>query len=701
MPERCGFFPPLLQPKPCFLRTFAGINTYINYPKIVMKRLLSLCLCIFAFVAGARAERAEVSGPDGKLVVTVELDGGSLSYEVAYGGRAVLAKSPLGLVGNCGDYAAGLTWVGVDTARISRQYEMNRSKVAFVNYEANELRLRVRNASGNDMAVVFRVSNHDVAFRYEVARAGQTGAMRVMEERTGFAFREGDGVTSFLTPQSDPMIGWKRSKPSYEEVYQADAPLSAPSQYGRGFTFPCLFRVPAQESGKEDVWVLVSETGTDSRYCACHLSDAARTGENYTFFIAFPMPEEMDGNGTVEPAFALPGQTPWRTLTVGGLKDIVETTAPWDNVEPLYQSSHDYQFGRSTWSWIVWQDASMNYDDQVRFINLAKQMGYELILIDAGWDQQIGRAGMERLIAYARSQGVGVQLWYSSSGWWNDIVQSPINIMDNAIRRKQAMRWMQERGVRGIKVDFFGGDKQEMMRLYEDILSDADDYGLTVIFHGTTLPRGWERMYPNYVGSEAVLASENLVFDQAACDREAFDACLHPFIRNAVGCMEWGGSFLNRRLSRGNREGTTRRTTDAFELACAVLFQNPIQNFAVTPENLLSIDEGGAPEASVDFMKRVPTTWDETRFIEGYPGRYVVLARRHHNTWYIVGVNADNAERQVTLDLSRLLQAGDAVEMYTDKKNTQDPVWQRRKLILKPGKVKVAMQPNGGFVIVK
>lgn len=666
-----------------------------------MKRLLSLCVCVLAFVAGARAERAEVSGPDGKLVVTVGLDGGSLSYEVAYEGRAVLAKSPLGLVGNCGDYAAGLSWVGVDTARVSRQYEMNRSKVAFVNYEANELRLRVRNARGNDMAVVFRVSNHDIAFRYEIARAGQTGAVRVMEERTGFAFRDGDGVTSFLTPQSDPMIGWKRSKPSYEEVYKADAPLSATSQYGRGFTFPCLFRVPAQEGGKQDVWVLVSETGTDSRYCACHLSDAVRTGDAYTFSVAFPMAEEMDGNGTPEPAFALPGHTPWRTLTVGGLGDIVETTAPWDNVEPLYQSGHDYQFGRSTWSWIVWQDASMNYDDQVRFINLAKQMGYELILIDAGWDQQIGRAGMERLIAYARSQGVGVQLWYSSSGWWNDIVQSPINIMDNAIRRKQAMRWMQEQGVRGIKVDFFGGDKQEMMRLYEDILSDADDYGLTVIFHGATLPRGWERMYPNYVGSEAVLASENLVFDQEACDREAFDACLHPFIRNAVGCMEWGGSFLNRRLARGNREGTTRRTTDAFELACAVLFQNPIQNFAVTPENLLSIDEGGAPEASVDFMKRVPTTWDETRFIEGYPGRYVVLARRHHNTWYIVGVNAGNAERQVTLDLSSLLQAGDAVEMLTDKKGTQDPVWQRRKLILKPGKVKVSMQPNGGFVTVK
>ena len=178
-------------------------------------------------------------------------------------------------------------------------------------------------------------------------------------------------------------------------------------------------------------------------------------------------------------------------------------------------------------------------------------------------------------------KGVEVFLWYSSSGYWNDIEQGPVNKMDNSIARKQEMRWMQSMGVKGIKVDFFGGDKQETMRLYEEILSDADDHGLMVIFHGCTLPRGWERMYPNYAGSEAVLASENLIFSQHACDNEAFNATLHPFIRNAVGCMEFGGVFLNKRLNRGNDGGTTRRTTDIFQLATAVLFQNPIQNFCI------------------------------------------------------------------------------------------------------------------------
>ena len=173
-------------------------------------------------------------------------------------------------------------------------------------------------------------------------------------------------------------------------------------------------------------------------------------------------------------------------------------------------------------------------------------MGYRYVLVDNWWDTQIGRDRLPELAGYARSKGVSLIMWYSSSGYWNDIEQGPINCMDNPIRRKAEMRWLRSLGVKGIKVDFFGGDKQETMRLYEAILSDADDHGLMVIFHGCTLPRGWERMYPNYVGSEAVRASENMYFTQQACDDEAFNATLHPFIRNSVGCMEFGGCFMNK-----------------------------------------------------------------------------------------------------------------------------------------------------------
>ena len=641
-------------------------------------------LLLFALgMSSAWAQQATVSGPDNLLKVDVSVNEGIPFYSVTYKGKTMLEDSPLGFVSNVGDFSKGMAYTGQKTRSIEESYTMDRIKRSKVDYRANELTVTLQNADKKPIDITFRVSNNDVAFHYEIPRYGDTGSIVIQQEATGFDFPS--YTTTFLCPQSDPMIGWKRTKPSYEEEYTPDAPLTQRSQYGRGFTFPGLFRIG------NDGWVLVSETGVDSRYCASHLSDADTEGR---FTIAFPMPEENNGNGTVAPGLALPGVTPWRTVTVGdNLKPIVETTVPWDVVEPRFTSEHDYQYGKGTWSWIVWQDASINYEDQVRFIDLASAMGFQYVLIDCAWDVNIGYEKMEELVAYAHSKHVDVFLWYSSSGYWNDIVQSPTNQMDNPIVRKKAMKWLKKIGVKGIKVDFFGGDKQETMRLYEAILSDADDYGLMVIFHGCTLPRGWERMYPNYVGSEAVLASENLVFQQHFDDMEAFNACLHPFIRNTVGCMEFGGTFLNKRYNRTNDGGSVRKTTDIFQLATAVLFQNPIQNFAITPNNLTD-----APQLALDFLREVPTTWDETVFLDGYPGKYVVLARRHADRWYIAGINAGKEPLKLELNLP-MCRKGDKISYYSD---TKDRAPQQEDMEIKrPEKVKVTLQPEGGIILVK
>ncbi|HCO68439.1 MAG TPA: alpha-glucosidase, partial [Dysgonomonas sp.] len=351
-----------------------------------------------------------------------------------------------------------------------------------------------------------------------------------------------------------------------------------------------------------------------------------------------------------------------------------------------------YKYGRSTWSWIVWQDNSMNWDDQVRYIDLASAMGYEYILIDALWDNNIGYEKMEELIKYANSKNVDVFLWYNSNGSFNDAPQGPRNRMNTSVARKKEMKWLKNVGVKGLKVDFFGGDKQETMRLYEDILSDANDYGLMIIFHGCTLPRGWERIYPNYVGSEAVLASEMLIFSEDVRKNESLYASLHPFIRNTVGCMEFGGVLLNKYLNKENKEGQERLTTDAFQLATGILFQNPVQMFALTPNNLTD-----APASAIDFMKKIPTTWDETVYIDGYPGRYAVLARRNGDKWYVAGVNA--GEIPVNLNLNLPMLAGQNVSVYNDKKD--------KKLLLeinkidKTGKIFISIQPNSGFVLTR
>lgn len=638
--------------------------------------------------AAAQQDEKTVTSPDGMTFLKVGLKDGRAYYKVGYyadgkEGRkevTMLEESPLGLVANIGDFSRDLVWVKEQTGTRDIRYDLERSKASRVDKKANTFTVRLANAKKQEMEVEFVVEDHNVAFRYFLPKQGGTGSVRVMDETTGFRFP--GKTTTFLTPQSDAMIGWKRTKPSYEEEYKADAPMDTPSQYGHGYTFPGLFHVG------EDGWVLVSETGVDSRYCASRLSDA----QDGLYTVAFPMPEENNGNGTSEPAFALPGHTPWRTITVSrDLAPIVETTVIWDVVEPRFTTEHKYKYGRGTWSWILWQDNSINYDDQVRYIDMASAMGYEYTLIDNWWDNNIGHKRMEELIRYARSKGVELFLWYSSSGYWNDIEQSPINIMDNPIARKREMRWLQQQGVRGIKVDFFGGDKQETMRLYEAILSDADDHGLMVIFHGCTLPRGWERMYPNYVGSEAVLASENMIFNQHFCDNEAFNATLHPFIRNSVGCMEFGGTFLNKRMNRGNDGGPTRVTTDIFQLATAVAFQNPIQNFALAPNNLTDV-----PAFEIDFMKGIPTVWDEVKFIDGYPGRYVVLARRHGQDWYVAALNAGKETLKLTVDLPML--AGSPVAYYHDGKDGKTPQVEETK-VGKKGQFKFTLPAQGGAVL--
>ena len=613
--------------------------------KLITTLALTAIMVANASVSSAQSPYARIMDPDGMTTVYVGDTDGVAWYSVDHGNSLSLPASRLGLKTNAFDYSE-LTMTSFENDEIVIDYTMDRTKTGKVNHRASTGTVTFANPKGEKIMVEFVVSRNDVAFRYLIPKEGETGSVRVMEELTEFNFMENGEETlvrSYLTPQSDAMIGWKRTKPSYEEYYAIAKPLSEKSQYGHGYTFPCLFKVD------DDGWVLISETGVDGRYCGSRLSDSRLINKDtadtedtsddelyYSYKIEYPMAEENNGNGSVEPGIALPGATPWRTITLGeDLAPIVETTVAWDVVDPRYETENDYKYGKGTWSWIVWQDASINYEDQLKYVDLAAAMNFQYVLVDNWWDTNIGKEKIEDLVEYARGKGVDVFLWYSSSGWWNDIEQGPVHIMSDPIARKKEMRWMKSLGVKGIKVDFFGGDKQETMRHYEAILSDADDNGLMVIFHGCTLPRGWEKMYPNYVGSEAVRASENLVFSQYECNQEAQAACLHPFIRNTVGSMEFGGCFMNERLSKNNERGTERKTTDVFQIATCVLFQNPIQNFALAPNNLED-----APVACLDFLREVPTTWDETRFIDGLPGEYVALARRSGNTWYVAAINA-------------------------------------------------------------
>ena len=653
---------------------------------MIKKGIFSLFAVLFSMHVAAITHT--ISSPDGKLIVTIHDDNGQPTYTVSYAGKQVLTPSALGLRADIGDFTHSLTLKGTEETKIDRTYLMSRTKTSKVHFVANQLQLSYENNEKNAITITFCISNNDVAYRYTLDRPakGNPKCAVIYGEASSFNFPE--KTTTFLSPQAIPMTGWERTKPSYEEEYTADAPLTAKSKYNVGYTFPCLFKIGT------DGWVLVSETGVTSKYCGSRLSDY-EIGKGYT--IAFPQKGENNGMGSEYVGMVLPGSTAWRTITVGStLKPIVETTIPFDVVDPLYIPSISYQPGRYTWSWLIWQDNSVNYADQLQFIDLAAEMGYEYCLVDGLWDKQIGWGKVEELAHYALKKDVKLLLWYNSNGWQNDAPQGPQNIMNNSIRRKQEMAWMKSIGVKGIKVDFFGGDKQETIKLYEDILSDANDYGLQVIFHGCTLPRGWERMYPNYVSSEAALASENVIFTEYHARREGFELTMHPFCRNAVGSFDWGGVILNRYLSRDNKSRHQRFTSDIFELATAIVLQTSINCIALQPNNLKEL-----PDFELDFLRQIPTTWDKVRFLDGYPGRYVVLARRHGDNWYIAGLNGTDEEKQISLDLPMF--AGKRVKYYTDIKKKKDellpPSTLKTQNVGKDGKVRITMQPMGGVIL--
>ena len=647
----------------------------------MMKFFIVMAMLLGSSVASA--ENKQITSPDGKLVVTVADMDGRPSYSVSYDNVLFLKPSPLGMIANIGDFSSGMSLEkNVSTNKIDETYELASIKQSKVRYVANEAVFSFTQQGKTIYDVIFRISNNDVAFKYKMYPQGEALSCVIRKEATGFAFP--DGTTTFLCPQSKPMGGFARTSPSYETSYTADD-VAGKNGWGEGYTFPCLFR------NGDNGWVLVSETGVNGGYCASRLLGH----KEGVYTIGFPQEGEANGNGTVSPGIALPGETPWRTVTVGKtLAPIVETTVPFDVVKPLYQAKGEYTYGRGSWSWIIGMDGSTNYKEQLRYIDFSAAMGYQSVLVDALWDKQIGRDKIEELAKYGKDKGVALYLWYNSNGYWNDAPQTPRGIMDNAIARRKEMKWMQSIGIRGIKVDFFGGDKQMTMQLYEDILSDANEYGLLVIFHGCTLPRGWERMYPNFASSEAVLASENLHFSQGSCDHEAFNATLHPFIRNTVGSMDFGGSALNKYYNADNApRGSRRVTSDVYALATAVLFQSPVQHFALAPNNLTD-----APSWAIDFMKEVPTTWDEVRFIDGYPGKYVILARRHGDKWYIAGVNAQKETLKLKVNLP-MFSNGEKVRLFSDDKALQGDVKQIE--IGKKQELQLAIPCNGGVLITR
>jgi hypothetical protein len=465
-----------------------------------------------------------------------------------------------------------------------------------------------------------------------------------------------------------------RKKPCYETYYENAIEPGMPSPNPAGWAFPALFNIG-------DDWILVTESALNESYCATHLEDKM---DNGLYTIRFPEKEEVTSSADPEPVSKLPWSTPWRIIVTGNtLAAIQETTLVTDvNPPSEFDDTSWVRPGRASWSWWSVGSSSRDYDAQLKYIDFTASMSWEYVLIDAGWPT-IGNEKVQGLVDYAKSKNVGIFLWYHSGmGRENDSL-TMANLMAFPEARKAEMQKINAWGVKGIKVDFFDSDKQPVIQRYIDILHDAAAAHLMVNFHGSTLPRGWERTFPHLMSMESVKGAEGYG-RQIYCDRAPVQNTILPFTRNVVGSMDYTPvTFTNKREA-------IRKTTFGHELALSIVFESGVFHFA---DNMNSYES--LAEAPKDFLKNVPVTWDETRYVAGIPGQFVVVARRKGDAWYLGGINGLEKPLEVTFELP-FKSGKSALHIITDG---NAPGIFSEQFIMPNGKtVSVKLLPYGGFV---
>ena len=641
------------------------------------KRLMLVLVALF-ISNSVFAMVNKTPGPDGHLEVAFELDDAGIpQYSVEYDNKSVIKPSTLGLIVGDESFAENLTLEKTsETEKVTDSYTMLLGKQKDCTYTANRKVYTLKNADGKTLQIIFQVSNDGVAFRYALPDASD-GTLSVTEEKTTFGFDTKS--QSWLHPMQPGKSGWNGTQPSYEEHY-VTGPVGEPSPLSEGWCFPALFKTP------EDIWVLICDSDVDENYCATRLAKDSPDG---VYHLDFPHPREHRGtDDPVAPTITTPFESPWRVLIIGDtLNTLVSSTLMTDVAAPCTLENTDFiKPGKAAWHWLRYSDNSATLEYADSYLDFAAKMKWQYMLIDCNWDQLIGYEKMAEFVKKANAKNVDVILWYNSNGPWNTAPMTPKNKMYDPEIRRQEFEKLQKMGVKGVKIDFFGGDKQATMKFYLDIFKDAADYGIMVNCHGATIPRGWQRTYPNLATMESVMGMEYNTFDQNNTNQEPQHCCILPFSRNVIGSMDYTPTVFNRRI-----RSVRLVTTPTFELALTVIFESGIQHLGLSPDEYDMM-----PEYVVSFLQQVPTVWDETRLLDGYPGEFVVMARRTGDTWYIGGINGSGEEKEVTLDLSFLGNA--TATMISDGpdrtfvQTTLDNSGLQQQMITMP--------TNGGFTIV-
>lgn len=638
-------------------------------------KLLSIFFVIIFFADGICKENYIINSPDAKISVQFWLTSlGEPVYSISYSGSTILKQSKLGVIRSDGDFSAKLLLDSVSNPRlISDKYTLLHGKRLNCNYNGNKRSFYLKNSGSKKMEIIFQVSNDGVALRYYFPEKTDK-PVEIIKELTSYHFDI--SAKAFLQPCPDSRTGWSFSQPSYEEYYETNIPVGTSSPYQAGWVMPALFNF-----GK--YWISITETAVDTNYCGTRLGQFSPDGE---YSVQFPQPQESKSGGAVLPKSVLPWYTPWRIIALSdNLSNLVESTLETDLAIPAkYDVTSWLQPGIASWSWVILKDDSTVYDTQKRFIDFAAKMNWEYCLIDALWDTQIGYEKIKQLADYASTKNVKILLWYNSAGDWNTTTMTPRDKLLTEESRQIEFQKLKNMGIGGIKVDFFGGDGQSMMKYYIEILKDAAKYNLAVNFHGCTFPRGWHRTYPNLVSMEAIKGEEYVTFAQGFADNQPSHCTILPFTRNLFDPMDFTP------VNFSGIPNIIRRTTGGFEIALSVLFTSGITHIAETPAGMAA-----QKDFVKEYMSTLPETWDEVKFIDGFPGKFVVMARRKGDRWYIAGINGENNARTLTLNVPFINKKSKGF-IITDSDDKKEFV---KKDIDFSKPVTITLNPYGGFVI--
>ena len=513
---------------------------------------------------------------------------------------------------------AALPLKGIKAQRLKTDYRMLSGKRLHCTNQANEYRV-------GDMTV--RLYDDGLAYRYESP----------VKEQAAYVIPE--GMKRWMMQWTDGAEGFYPLQTTYK--VKAQRSFSAVSKDADGncirWSFPVLLEA------NDGVFALLTEANIEKGQSASSLYN---DGE------LFRVVQDEGENK---------GHSPWRVVIVGTLGDVVESTLVTDVSEPCKLEDTGW-IHPGVVSWVYWayNHGSDDYNIIKKYSDLAATLHLPYVLIDAEWDRMKDGKTIEDAVSYAKSKGVKPLIWYNSSVGWVDGAPTPKYRLNKPEDREKEFAWCEKIGVAGVKIDFFSGENQKNMDFCIDLMESAARHHLLVNFHGATVPRGWQRTYPNLLSTEGVYGAEwyNNVptFTKAAASHNA----TLPFTRNVVGPMDYTPCAFS-------DSQHPHITSHAHELALTVLFESGLQHLADRPESFLA-----QPQDVQDFLSLLPAAWDETRFVSGYPGESCVLARRSGNTWYVAGINGTDETKTLSVPLPFIKKVREAT-LFADSGSKEQP----------------------------